>query len=237
MPFCDGVSAAFISGDWLSGRFIPRRELGNKSVASRVHNSGADLLWKLHIRETGRNRRFGKDSVDTKVRIFELTMWPHMRAAYNLARWLVRNDHDAEDIVQESFLKAYKAQQSFRGSEAKTWMLSIVRNTAMDFLRRYKSSTTMTLDEPGYEPQDDSPDPERVLLEQSRRDRVRQAISHLEPEFREAIVLREIEGLSYKEIAAVLNIPMGTVMSRLSRARNLLLVTLGGSKEVQHDVP
>jgi len=139
--------------------------------------------------------------------------------------------------VQESFLKAYKAQESFRGSEAKTWMLSIVRNTAMDFLRRYKSSTTMTLDEPGYEPQDDSPDPERVLLEQSRRDRVRQAISHLEPEFREAIVLREIEGLSYKEIAAVLNIPMGTVMSRLSRARNLLLVTLGGSKEVQHDVP
>jgi RNA polymerase sigma-70 factor (ECF subfamily) len=95
----------------------------------------------------------------------------------------------------------------------------------------------MTLDEPVYEPQDDSPDPERVLLEQSRRDRVRQAISHLEPEFREAIVLREIEGLSYKEIAAVLNIPMGTVMSRLSRARNLLLVTLGGSKEVQHDGP
>jgi RNA polymerase sigma-70 factor (ECF subfamily) len=134
-------------------------------------------------------------------------------------------------------LKAYKAQESFRGSEAKTWMLSIVRNTAMDFLRRYKSSATTTLDESGYEPQDDSPDPERVLLEQSRRDRVRQAISHLEPDFREAIVLREIEGLSYKEIASVLNIPMGTVMSRLSRARNLLLVELGGSKEVQHDLP
>jgi RNA polymerase sigma-70 factor (ECF subfamily) len=154
-----------------------------------------------------------------------------------LARWLVRNDHDAEDIVQESFLKAYKAQESFRGSEAKTWMLSIVRNTAMDFLRRYKSSTTMTLDEPGYEPRDDSPDPERALLAESRRDQVRHAISQLEPEFREAIVLREIEGLSYKEIAAVLNIPMGTVMSRLSRARNLLLVELGGSKEVQHDLP
>ena len=174
--------------------------------------------------------------MDTKVRIFELTMWPHMRAAYNLARWLVRNDHDAEDIVQESFLKAYKAQESFRGSEAKSWMLSIVRNTAMDFLRRYKSSTTTTLDEPGYEPEDDSPDPESMLLAESRRHRVRQAIAHLEPEFREAIVLREIEGLSYKEIAAVLNIPMGTVMSRLSRARNLLLVELGGSKEVQHDM-
>ena len=237
MPFCDGVSAAFISGDSPSVKFIPRRELGNKSVARRVHTVGQVFLWKLHLRETGGNRRFGKDSVDTKVRIFELTMWPHMRAAYNLARWLVRNDHDAEDVVQESFLKAYKAQESFRGSEAKTWMLSIVRNTAMDFLRRYKSSVTTTLDEPGYEPQDDSPDPERVLLEQSRRDQVRQAISHLEPEFREALVLREIEGLSYKEIASILDIPMGTVMSRLSRARNLLLVELGGSKEVQHDLP
>jgi len=236
MPFCRGLSAAFISGDLLPCKFIPRFELGNKSVGCRVHTGGADFLCERQLRETGENFYFGKGFVDTKVRIFELTMWPHMRAAYNLARWLVRNDHDAEDIVQESFLKAYKAQESFRGSEAKTWMLSIVRNTAMDFLRRYKSPITMTLDEPGYEPQDDSPDPERVLLEQSRRDRVRQAISHLEPEFREAIVLREIEGLSYKEIAAVLNIPMGTVMSRLSRARNLLLVELGGTKEVQHDL-
>ena len=169
-------------------------------------------------------------------------MWPHMRAAYNLARWLVRNDQDAEDIVQESFLKAYKAQENFRGSEARTWMLSIVRNTAMDFLRRDKSSIAVRLGDEGYEPKDDSPDPERVLLDQSRRERVRQGISRLEPEFREAIVLREIEGLSYKEISFVLGIPMGTVMSRLSRARNLLLAELGGTKpdgagEVQHDLP
>ncbi len=175
--------------------------------------------------------------MDTKVRTFELTMWPHMRAAYNLARWLVRNDHDAEDIVQESFLKAYKAQENFRGSEAKTWMLSIVRNTAIDFLRRYKTSATTTLDEPGYDPKDALPDPESALLEQNRRDQVRQAISQLAPEFREPIVLREIEGMSYKEIAAVLDIPMGTVMSRLSRARNLLLIELGGAKEAQHDMP
>lgn len=175
--------------------------------------------------------------MDIKVRTFELTMWPHMRAAYNLARWLVRNDHDAEDIVQESFLKAYKAQESFRGSEPKTWMLSIVRNTAMDFLRRVNSNSAVTLGDPEYEPEDHAPDPERALLEQSRRDRVRQAISQLAPEFREAIVLREIEGLSYKEIASVLGIPMGTVMSRLARARNLLLTELGGVKEVQHDLP
>jgi RNA polymerase sigma-70 factor (ECF subfamily) len=175
--------------------------------------------------------------VDTKVRYFELTMWPHMRAAYNLARWLVRSDQDAEDIVQESFLKAFKAQASFRGTEAKTWMLSIVRNTAMDFRRRDKSGLAVPLGDEGYEPKDDSPDPERVLLDQSRRARVRQAISNLELEFREVIVLREIEGLSYKEIASALGIPMGTVMSRLSRARNLLLVELGGAKEVQHELP
>jgi RNA polymerase sigma-70 factor (ECF subfamily) len=180
--------------------------------------------------------------VNTKVRTFELTMWPHMRAAYNLARWLVRNDHDAEDIVQESFLKAYKARDSFRGSKPKTWMLSIVRNTAMDFLRRVKSSSAGTLGDPEYEPEDRAPDPERALIEQSRRERVRQAISHLAPEFREAIVLREIEGLAYKEIASVLGIPMGTVMSRLARARSLLVAELRGTKldgagEVQHDLP
>jgi RNA polymerase sigma-70 factor (ECF subfamily) len=180
--------------------------------------------------------------VDAKVRFFELTMWPHMRAAYNLARWLVHNDQDAEDIVQESFLKAFKAQASFRGSEAKTWMLAIVRNTAMDFRRRNKSGIAVPLGDEGYEPKDDSPDPERALVDQSRREQVRQAISHLEPEFREVIVLREIEGLPYKEIASVLGIPMGTVMSRLSRARNQLLVELGGTKldgagEVQHDLP
>ena len=179
--------------------------------------------------------------MDPKVRFFELTMWPHMRAAYNLARWLVRNDQDAEDVVQESFLKAFKAQASFRGTEARTWMLSIVRNTAMDFRRRDKSGIAVPLGGEGFEPKDDSPDPERVLLDQSRREQVRHAISHLEPEFREVIVLREIEGLPYKEIASVLGIPMGTVMSRLSRARNLLLVELGGTKldgaaEVQHDL-
>ena len=174
--------------------------------------------------------------MDAKIRYFELTLWPHMRAAYNLARWLVRNDQDAEDIMQESFLKAYKAQESIRGGEAKTWMLSIVRNTAMDFLRRSKSGIVDTLGDQAYEPKDDSPDPERVLLEQSRREQVRHAITKLAAEFREVIVLREIEGLSYKEIASALGIPMGTVMSRLSRARNLLLVELGGSKEVQHDL-
>ena len=179
----------------------------------------------------------GKDAVDTKVRNFELTVWPHMRAAHNFARWLVRNNHDAEDIVQESFLKAYKALDTFRGGDARAWMLSIVRNTAMNFLRARKPDITVDRSAQERELEDHAPDPESGLLEQSRREQVRGAIARLAPEFREAIVLREIEGMSYKEIASVLDIPIGTVMSRLSRARNLLLVELSASKEVRHDVP
>jgi len=223
------VCAAYVWEDSTPGGFIPAHPLGNKFAAGFVLHKRADI-WKRHLRETIRTLCFGKDSVDTKVRTFELIMWPHMRAAFNLARWLVRNDHDAEDIVQESFLKAYKAQHGFRGGEAKTWILSIVRNTVMDFLRRNQSATIVALGDPESGPSDGAPDPERVLLERSRREQVRTAILRLEPEFREAIVLREMEGMSYKEIAAVLNVPMGTVMSRLSRARNLLLMELAGAK-------
>src|SRR5262249_15615619 len=154
-------------------------------------------------------------------------------AAYNLARWLARNDQDAKDIVQESFLKAFKAQATFRGSDAKTWMLSIVRNTAIDFRRRGKSALSVPLGDERSEPRDGAADPEQVLVDRSRRDQVRQAISDLQPEFREVIVLREIEGLSYKEIASALGIPMGTVMSRLSRARDQLLHELRDAKEVR----
>lgn len=195
------------------------------------------MYWRPIYAKLGTTPQFGKDAVDTKVRYFELTVWPHMRAAYNFARWLVRNDHDAEDIVQESFLKAFKALDGFRGGDARVWMLSIVRNTAMNFLRGHKPDITGNWSIQDLEPADHGPDPERGLLDQSRRERVRQAISHLAPEFRDAIVLREIEELSYKEIASILNIPMGTVMSRLSRARNQLLLELGAAKEVRHDLP
>src|SRR5450432_83338 len=106
-------------------------------------------------------------------------MWSHMRAAYNLARWLVRNDQDAEDVVQDSFLKAYKAQESFRGNDSRVWMLSIVRNTALDFLRRYKTRASVSLEDQVHEPKDQAADPEGELLESARREQVREAISHL----------------------------------------------------------
>ncbi len=176
-----------------------------------------------------------KRTVDTRTRFFELTVWPHMRSAYNLARWLVRNGDDAEDIVQEAFLKAFKALDTFRGGDARVWTLSIVRNTAMNFLRRRKPDVASDLSQ--LEPADRSPNAEEGMLEQSRRDPVRSAIARLEPEFREALVLREIEGLSYKEIAAVLDVPTGTVMSRLSRARQRLLIELAPDKEVRRELP
>ncbi len=156
-----------------------------------------------------------------------------MRSAYNLARWLVRNRDDAEDIVQEAFLKAFKALDSFRGGDARIWMLSIVRNTAMNFMRKRKPVMT---DLDPLEPADQSPDPEQSLLEKSRRTQVLRAIARLEPEFRETLVLREIEGLAYKEIAAILDVPIGTVMSRLSRARQQLLMELSPVKEVPHEL-
>jgi RNA polymerase sigma-70 factor (ECF subfamily) len=158
-----------------------------------------------------------------------------MRSAYNLARWLVRNGDDAEDIVQEAFLKAFKALDGFRGGDARVWMLSIVRNTAMNFLRNRKQDVANGPDQ--LEPVDRSPNPEQGLLEESRREQVRRAIARLEPEFRDTLVLREIEGLSYKEIAAVLDVPAGTVMSRLSRARQRLLMELAPAKEVRHELP
>ena len=158
-----------------------------------------------------------------------------MRSAYNLARWIVRNGDDAEDIVQEAFLKAFRAVDTFRGGDARAWILSIVRNTAMNFLRRRKPESGVELDQ--LEPADRASNPEQSLLDESRRQQVRRALDRLEPEFREALVLREIEGLSYKEIAAVLDIPQGTVMSRLSRARQRLLLELAPVKEVRRELP
>jgi RNA polymerase sigma-70 factor (ECF subfamily) len=173
--------------------------------------------------------------LDTRIKYFELTVWPHVRSAYNLARWLVRNGDEAEDIVQEACMKAFKAIDTFRGGDARVWMLSIVRNTAMNSLRKRRPGDSIEANQ--IDLRDQSPDPEQDMLQRSRREQVHRAIARLEPEFRETLVLREIEGLSYKEIAAILDIPTGTVMSRLSRARQRLLTELTPAKEVRHELP
>ena len=160
------------------------------------------------------------------VRYFDEALWPHLRAAYNFARWLVRNEHDAEDVVQESFLKAFAAAEEFRGGDPRSWLLAIVRNTAMTFLRRRSSDQTVAWRDEMPEPVATTADPEAEMMTESRRQQIRAAIGSLPEEFREALVLREFEGLSYKEIACIIKAPIGTVMSRLSRARALLMAQL-----------
>lgn len=160
-----------------------------------------------------------------KLRRFEETISPHLKSAYNLARWLTRSHEDAEDVVQEAFLRAFSAFESFRGENAKPWLLTIVRNTAMTLLKRNRNFEDIP--EQCSEP---SPDPEEILLISGEREEVRQALEQIPSEFREAIVLREMEGLSYKEISNVTGIPLGTVMSRLSRGRDCLKRILSTSK-------
>ena len=155
---------------------------------------------------------------------------PHMDAAYNLARWLTGNTHDADDVVQEAFLRAFKFFASFRGEDARTWILRIVRNTFYTQWRRARSRDESTeFDEEQHSPGGDdeipgsAANPESIVSSAQDIALLDRALGDLPDEFREAIVLREIEDLSYKEIAATLDIPMGTVMSRIARARRLLL--------------
>jgi RNA polymerase sigma-70 factor (ECF subfamily) len=167
---------------------------------------------------------------------FNLLIEPHLRAAYNLARWLMGNHADAEDVAQESLLKAFRAVDRVHAAEeARAWLLAIVRNTALNYMQRRRPKAEVSSGETLPDPVDHSVGPEVSLLQQERRDKVRRAIQHLPLEFREPIILREIESLSYKEIAWVLKIPIGTVMSRLSRARVMLMNELI-PKEKCHDV-
>ena len=146
----------------------------------------------------------------------------HLDAAYNLARWLTRNPHDAEDLVQESALRAWKAFSGFRGGSARAWFLTIVRNTCYTFLKDRRGRELATFDESVHTPAQDVPQPELLLLRNADAARLREALEALPVEFRETIVLRELEGLSYKEIAEVAGVPIGTVMSRLARGRQQL---------------
>lgn len=148
----------------------------------------------------------------------------HLAPAYNLARWLTRNHQDAEDVVQEAFLRAFAAFENLRGDDPKPWLLKIVRNTSLTWMKKHRqANSTIALDEEGMEdPREPSPNPEETLLISSSREDVAKALEQLPLEFREAIVLRELEGLSYKEISAATGAPLGTVMSRLSRGREWL---------------
>ena len=164
----------------------------------------------------------------TKIGRFEEAVVPHLDAAYNLARWLTRGEQDAEDVVQEAYLRALQFFDGFRGGDGRTWLLAIVRNTSYTWLRRNRAHQPVAVfDEETHGGGDEALNPERLLMQKEGREMLRQAVEELPPEFREMIVLRELEGLSYKEIAAVVDVPMGTVMSRLGRARERLRDALG----------
>jgi RNA polymerase sigma-70 factor (ECF subfamily) len=150
---------------------------------------------------------------------FEQVIWPHLDAAYNLARWLLRNDHDAEDAVQEAFIRAYKAFDRFRGGDGKAWLMTILRNVCYTRLQKsQRQETTEPFDEEVHQALGGSAEQE-AFRQKANAETLHRALDHLPAEFREIIVLHDLEGLAYKEIAAVAGIPIGTVMSRLARAR------------------
>ena len=164
--------------------------------------------------------------LESKRSRFENSVSPHMDAAYNLARWLTRNDHDAEDVVQEAMLRAFTFYDGFRGPDARSWILKIVRNTCFTWLQANRPTEIVTTDvdelseiSPLLSCSGSIDDPETAALRKTEAHQVDKAIASIPPAFREIIVLREIEGLSYKEIASVIDAPIGTVMSRLARAR------------------
>jgi RNA polymerase sigma-70 factor (ECF subfamily) len=166
---------------------------------------------------------------------FEAIVLPHLDAAYTLARYLTRHEHDAQDVVQDAYLRALKYFDTFRGSEAadgRAWLLTIVRNTAFTWRRRYRQEANAAeFDEQLHSESAAEVEPDAALVGASARESLHQAIDRLPAEFREVIVLRELQGLSYKEIGEVTGVPVGTVMSRLSRARSRLQRALYAEQE------
>jgi len=162
-----------------------------------------------------------------KLASFERVILPHLGAAYNLARWLARNDQDAEDVVQEAYLRAFRFFEGFHGGDGRAWLLAIVRNVYYSVAGRSPAPELTTIfDEEAHSAPRDEFDPERRALRRAESRQLQAAIEELPRESREVLVLRELQDLSYKEIAEIIEIPIGTVMSRLARARSALKVRL-----------
>ena len=163
---------------------------------------------------------------DADFRRFELLTLPHLDAAYNLARWLTRNDEDAQDVVQEALLRALRYFAGFRGDNARPWLLQIVRHACFAWLKENRPAEVVAFDDSDDAWRDvagpAADEPHSVALRSDDRAQINQALAGLPFAYREVLVLREMEDLSYKEIARIADVPVGTVMSRLARARCLL---------------
>jgi RNA polymerase sigma-70 factor (ECF subfamily) len=208
-------------------KFLVRSD-GNKIARGVVsYTTGIFLRGEADVRERERLDRF------------EAMVVPHLDAAYSLARWLTRNDADADDVVQEAFLRAFRFFDDLRASDCRPWLLTIVRNTCYTWMRRNRPHELVADgDDAASSVEDGAPSAEARLVREADAARLERAIERLRPEYREVLILREYEGLSYKEIASVTGASLGTVMSRLSRARQRLYesLTRGPGKEVHREL-
>jgi RNA polymerase sigma-70 factor (ECF subfamily) len=208
------------------GQIAESREGWAEPLVTIVHRIA------VAARTTGRDPLSIQSQEKTMSRgSFEEVVLPHLDAAFNYARWLTKIEADAEDVVQDAYVRALRFFSSLRGEDARAWLLTIVRHTWYGRFPRRAGSPVMTdADEDADNRADASPDPEAQLIQQQGVEEVRRALETLPTYFREVLVLRELEGLSYKEIVAIVGIPLGTVMSRLARARDRLasLLTTSG---------
>ena len=157
---------------------------------------------------------------------FEEAVVPHLDAAYRLARWLMRNEHDADDVVQEASLRAFRYFRTFLGGDSRAWFLTIVRNTCSSWQRRRINTLTDPFVEEDHVSLRADSDPEALLLQAHDVTLVARAMRNLPDRLHQVLALREIHGLSYRELAEAIGTPVGTVMSRLSRAREALRIAL-----------
>jgi len=165
---------------------------------------------------------------------FDDVVLPHLDAALRLARWLTRNEHDAEDVVQESSLRAFKYFHSFAGGNGRAWFLRIVRNTCV-LWRMQSRHSSEPYDEEQHSGEGEAFDPEALLLRSEDVDLIDRSMKHLPARYRELLVKRELQGLSYQELAEAMDIPMGTVMSGLSRARQAFRTAIGDQRRLEQE--
>ena len=164
---------------------------------------------------------------------FEAVVLRHLDAAYNLARWLLNNDQDAEDVVQDAAIRALESLHTHRGTNGRPWFLAIVRNTSLNRIRQRSSNRTVELEMDDLFADPRAASPHELVVRAWQSEEVVAALTNLPVAFREVVILRELEDMSYKEIAEVTEVPIGTVMSRLARARERLQFTLAASDAVE----